>query len=770
MSDTTSQTENPWPSTSSNELVFILDCANKVEEQLLRNWISDSQTPDSPEYSTAVIHLTAGRGEIDSKDLASKLEQDNEVLLAPVRVVWIPEKDFNDTKLSIRDFVFGDPRRPPAFRAKQILQKSPNRAICVAAAPGTIGELKQRFSLLQHSDQQNVFAPYVAQQAGISLDVAERRLQGGRYKVPRYVSQNLTASKAFNDDVAILAKNEDRDPADLMKESAKYMKEMISIPSTFYLDLYAKFNKYVLGLGYEDEIVCDKNDIEKMRTLVRENPALLLWTHKTYLDGMVLPRVLYDNDFPTPHMFGGANMNFLGLGYLLRRAGAIFIRRTFQDNPLYKLTLRHYIGYLMQKRFPMSWAFEGTRSRLGKLMPPRYGLLKYVLEACYEAGSENIHIIPISISYDIIRDVDEYATEQTGRAKSAESLSWFIGYIASLRKPMGRAYMDMGEPVILATAPDPNDSLALSKVAFEVAVAANKVTPITLPSIVCMSLLGAAPQAITTIELKQAVQALHDWAQIRGIRISSDFQPKNALHTQKVLDLMVDEGMVARYDEGPDEVYGIAPEQHPVASYYRNTVIHFFVNKAIIELSLLAASDAPAENASETFWSEVDRLRDLFKFEFFYAPTEEFHQEIRQELTRCDAHWEAKIGGGQAVYLQLFECMTPLVAHTVLLTYAEAYTVVSDLLARLKPGETMDQKTVVDTALKYGRQAYMQRRISSEASIGKILFKNAYQLFSHRNLTEGEGSELAEKRIASARELHDLIKQLNRIAAIANAR
>ena len=95
-----------------------------------------------------------------------------------------------------------------------------------------------------------------------------------------------------------------------------------------------------------------------------------------------------------PHMFGGANMNFPGLGFLLHRAGAIFIKRSFQDNELYKTTLRHYIGYLMEKRFPMNWAFEGTRSRMGKLMPPRYGLLKYVLEACHAADARKIHIIP----------------------------------------------------------------------------------------------------------------------------------------------------------------------------------------------------------------------------------------------------------------------------------------------------------------------------------------------------------------------------------------
>ncbi len=76
-------------------------------------------------------------------------------------------------------------------------------------------------------------------------------------------------------------------------------------------------------------------------------------------------------------------------------------------------------------------------------------------------------------------------------------------------------------------------------------------------------------------------------------------------------------------------MYGIGLDQHAVASYYRNTVIHFFVNKAIIELALLKASENEGPDALDVFWTEVDQLRDLFKFEFFYAPTEEFHQQIR---------------------------------------------------------------------------------------------------------------------------------------------
>ena len=584
--------------------------------------------------------------------------------------------------------------------------------------------------------------------------------------MPRYVAESMLANRGYNEALDKLAEEEGKSKTALLEEAAGYMKEMISVPRTFWLDFYARFNNFCLGLGYEDKIVYDQKDVEQLRSVVRDHPSLLLWTHKTYLDGMVVPKVMYENDFPMPHMFGGANLSFAGLGFLIRRSGGIFIRRSFQDNQLYKITLRQYIGYLMEKRFPMNWAFEGTRSRMGKLMPPRYGLLKYVLEACHATDARNIHIVPVSISYDLIRDVEEYATEQTGMGKGPESLRWFIGYVRSLARPMGKVYMDIGEPVVLDRAPDPDDSLAISKIAFEVAVEANRVTPITFPSLVTMSLLGAAPKALTEAEVVEDMRTLLTWAEQRNLRISADFDRAYADQMDGLLGLMIDERIVTRYDEGPETVYGIALEQHSVASYYRNTIIHFFVNKAIIELSLAKATETENPEAETVFWKEVDHLRDLFKFEFFYSPTEEFHRQIQEELDRLDLDWQQLVTQGVAGFQLMLPGLTPLVSHVTLLTYAEAYSVVADLLARLDPSESLEEQDCIGQALKLGKQAYLQRRISSESSIGKLLFKNGFQLLKNQNLTVGGTDSIKEKRAAMALELRDVQRRIEVIRAI----
>jgi len=106
---------------------------------------------------------------------------------------------------------------------------------------------------------------------------------------------------------------------------------------------------------------------------------------------------------------GGINLNFFPIGPLLRRTGLFFIRRSFKDNELYKIVLRSYFDFLIEKRFPIEWYMEGGRSRSGKLGPPRFGLLHYISESLRSGRADDIKLIPLSIAYDQIQDLPDYA-------------------------------------------------------------------------------------------------------------------------------------------------------------------------------------------------------------------------------------------------------------------------------------------------------------------------------------------------------------------------
>lgn len=753
---------SPWPE-GTEHVLFLLDVASQTERELLTEWI-ERHRPETRAYTSVILSLRDDRQAIAPRQLSQLLSANDDWIVAPLRIGWMPSSKALQSGPRFSDLLRGN-RIPGNLRARYILRYQPASVHLISGASAPQAELAERYTqnyALHPTQHHEDFAVFVGRQAAIVLDMAERRLRGGRYKVPRYVAASLRNNIDFKERLYALAEQRGEPRSTIMREVNDYFREMISIPTAFWLDVWIKFCNFCLGLGYEPNLNYRTEDLEQVRHWVRHHPSALLWTHKTYIDGFVVPKILFDNDFPIPHFFGGANLNIPFLGFLVRRAGGIFIKRSFTDNEVYKACLRQYIGYLMEKRFPLTWSFEGTRSRLGKLMPPKYGVLKYVLEGCYNADAHDVHIIPVTVSYDLIRDAEEYAREQAGVPKAPESLRWLVGYIRSLAKPMGKIYVDFGEPVVLPKTPDPDDRLAISKIAFQVAVEANRVTPITYPAVVCMALLGVYPRALTESEVSDEVARIVAWARGRDLRMSLDFDRQHEEGIDKLLQLMIDENILTRFDGGLNTVYGIAAGRAAVASYYRNTIAHYFVNKAITELALLAVSDRDARGGEGVvlFWEEVGALRDLFKFEFFYPPTDVFQAEIAAELTRILPNWETEIARGAKGARKLLLSMDLQAAHMVLQIFAESYSLGAEILAELAPEETIDESQFIDRCMNYGKQAYLQRRISSEASMGKLLFKNAWSVFSSRGLNEAATADLKAARQAQREQLHTIVRRV----------
>lgn len=759
---------NPWQQIDSDQVLFIIDAAHGVEESLLMQWLSNTkaQLGYAGSVSHCVVPIAHDPEEIETQGLEMALQLNDTALVVPVRVIWKTSFDEIKDKPRFKDLLRGNPRRPSQKKAQRILDDDPSRALCIMGKPATIGDLASRYQHRRDIWEVDAdLAGYVAEQASLALEVAERRLRGSRYKVPRQVSKEVRASDRYHKGLLEISEQTGDSEETLRSRALPYFKELVATPHNFWQDVAGAFNRWVISLGYENKLVVDAEKLDRFRSMVREHPSALLWTHKTHMDGITMQSVLFEHDFPPPHTMGGINMAFAGVGFLARNSGAIFIRRSFQDNPLYKLVLREYLSYLLEKRFPLTWSFEGTRSRVGKLMPPRYGMLKYVMDAMQSSSADQLHLIPVAINYDMNNDVKDYAAEQSGAIKRPESLSWFVSYLRRMRRPLGRIYVDFGEPVVVQKSSFYDDPLALQKTAFKIGVEANRVTPITLTSLMCLSLLGAAPRAQTIEELSDNMDALRDWTKGRDIRFTSDFDDDNQAHMQELITHVVNSELINRYDEGPETVYAVAADKHAMASYYRNTIVHHFVNKAIAELSLIEAANSSG-SAIEAFYAQADYLKDMFKFEFFYEPTDEFHANIKKELTAFDRDWETKMDSREYV-LSLLRSMEPLVTHCSLQPYIEAYRIVADVFAGLNEDETLDEKNLVAAAFRYGNQAYLQRRISSRASIGQILFSNGYKLLDSYGLVDVGADDLVERRKKISKELRVLSHRVEQVRVLA---
>ncbi len=774
--------EPAFPEARGRRVLFLLDTASRLERKLLEAWIR-RHTP--PGASVEALSLPSSRrrryGRLDPR-LEPALAAGDDPLLAPLRVVWRPVKRDGRREARLSDLAkLGDPRDPNRIREHWVLRHARERVRIVAGEPATASALRERWQERAVADTGATlgFAEFVLRQAGLVLDIAERRLRGARYKVPRFVHEDILSRPAFRGELRRLATSLDRPYAYVLRQATSNLREIAATHTPFVIDLVVQFWQWMARRGYREVLHHEPAQLDRIRALSQRHPVVFLPTHKSNLDHGVLQILLHENGLPPNHTAGGINMNFFPVGPLVRRAGVFFIRRSFKDNEIYKLVLRHYIDFLVEKRFPLEWYIEGGRSRSGKLLPPRFGMLAYVVDAYRRGKSEDVSLVPVSICYDQISDVSDYAAEQLGAAKEREGFFWFVRILRRLGRRYGRIVVRFGEPLSLASAlgepdptapPDPDErALGLQKIGFEVCVRINQATPITPIALVCLALLGRGDRALSLSEMQEALHNLLAYVERRKLPVSEELTLHTPEGLRHNLNLLVENGLLTRFDEGPDVVWGIAARQHLAAAYYRNTVIHYFVNGAIAELSLLRAAEPDVQDRRREFREEALRLRDLLKFEFFFSEKETFEAELAAEVALHDPHWQNAFEGGPAALADLVTRFKPFSAHRILRPFVEAYRVVGDALARRDPSRPVEDEPFLRECLALGRQYVLQRRLREEA-ISKVVFASALRLARNRDLVAPGAPDLAARRETFARQLREVMRRVEGVEALVRAR
>lgn len=765
----------------ARRVVYLLDAASSFEQRLLERWIADNNAPEGgvPEAIPIPCYRRTRRRALDPR-LESCIAADDDPLLAPLRIAWLPPDHDTRRTPGLRELLsVGDPRDPGRWRQRWIHRRHPDRVSVIAGEYAPVSELRDRWRRTGTTENMGL-AEFVVRQATLTLERAERRYRGNRYKVPRFVYEDILARPAFRAGVAAVARELGESEASVFKRAQSNLREIAATHSPYMIDLAAQLTRRLYTQAYGEQLRYDRGRLAEIYALAQRYPVVFLPSHKSNLDHLVLQYMLHENGHPPNHTAGGINMNFFPMGPLMRRSGVFFIRRTFKDNPTYKFVLRHYIDYLVEKRFPLEWYIEGGRSRSGKLLPPRFGLLANVVDSYRRGKAEDVYLIPVAIAYDQITDVQDYTAEQRGAAKQTESFTWFVKVIRGLRRKLGEIHLQFGEPVALSKVVGPSDptaeprddedAIAIQKLAFEVSVRINRATPITPNSLVALALLGVGDRAMSLDQIVGVLRNIVVYVRRRRLNTAGDLDLDTADGVRRHLDTLVAGGVVTVFAEGPDAVYQIGPDQHLAAAYYRNTIAHFFVNGAIAEMALLAAAESADAGAVAVFWDEAFRLRDLLKFEFFFADKETFRGELTDEIALHDADWVTEVAKGPAAIQALVRRFKPLSAHRVLLPFLEAYRVVGDQLQRENVAAPIDQPAFLARCLALAKQYVLQRRIRSAESVSQVLFATVVKLAANRGLLDPATPDLAARRQAFAEELRRAVRRTEAIDALAASR
>lgn len=605
--------------------------------------------------------------------------------------------------------------------------------------------------IADHDDRGSLdsIATFVTRRAWRVLDLEERRLRGNRYKTARFIPEAIFSRREFKETIARVAAEEGITPETAEKRAARYLDEIAAKQSPLVIDLVANAIHKLYHQGY-GQILYEPAEVATIAQLGEKHPVVFLPSHRSNLDRLSLQMVLWENDLPPNHTAGGINLNFFPIGHLLRRTGVFFIRRSFRDNNLYKAVLQHYLDYLIEKRFSMEWYMEGGRSRSGRLLPPRMGLLNYVVDAQQRGKAEDVMLVPLSIAYDQIQDVPSYAREAQGYAKERESIGWLFRAVRSMRRRYGNIHIRFGDPVSVASMAqdtDPDEpTLGVQKLAFEVMYRIGQATPITPITIVSISLLIAQGQARTPAELAAQVRDLALFIDVRNLPSTEDLH-LSEVQLLAVLRWLEEHENVSSHQAIGREVFWLTDDQMVRVSYYRNTIVHFFITRSIAEIAMATLIDSDRISV-DSFYEAALRMRDLLKFEFFFPEKDKFLKRLADDIEVDVAGWLNMLVtmGPEAVLSK----MGHGVSSWALLPFLDAYQVVGDELESL--AKPFDEKSFLKGCLDRARMYRIEGHAISGESASQILFKSALLLARNRDLLDDDAL-VADRRSIFAEEI-----------------
>ncbi|MFI3255838.1 MAG: 1-acyl-sn-glycerol-3-phosphate acyltransferase [Psittacicella sp.] len=366
------------------------------------------------------------------------------------------------------------------------------------------------------------------------------------------------------------------------KEAKQIINEMASNMNYTGLRLSDKIFKIIWTKLYKGINVLGAKKLREISS--KGENIVYIASHRSHLDYLLLSYVLHHEGLALPHIAAGVNLNFKGGGAILRRGGAFFIRRNFQGNRLYSSIFKEYISNLFLRGNPIEFFIEGGRSRTGKLLNPKTGVLSVLLSAA-ENNNIPITIVPVYIGYERTVEVGSYHAEIKGAKKEKESIFLMLKALKTFRN-FGECYLNFGEPINIDYSKiesfNKKDTLNIAnKIMFNI----NSAASLNSISLICSSLLmnsGSLEKAKLAKHINTLIELINNTKYSKTINTPKK-SPKEIIEhslTVKYLGIQLNSNNKIYLDE-----VGLYS-----SIYYFNNIRHVFILPSLIALYILKHS------------------------------------------------------------------------------------------------------------------------------------------------------------------------------------
>lgn len=380
--------------------------------------------------------------------------------------------------------------------------------------------------------------------------------------------------------------------------------------------------------------------LERFKKAVQESTVVLVPTHRSHLDYVLLGSVLYRSNLNPALIAAGINLSFWPAGPIARRLGAYFVRRDARDFPLHGLILKRYVTYLIKRGHLQEFFIEGGRSRNGKMRAPRFGLLSVFISAYLRGLRKDILFVPVSISYEQVIEDHVFGDEDSGKEKRKESIFSLIKARKMLRQKYGDVVITFGDPVSTAdfcerfrslpVEQGPDKRKLISSFALEIVQNIRAQLSIPLTSLTCTALMSAPDYGLTKLDLEKSIKNLATLAEImRKVgQLHGDYTPEMRGFLEHKVELspsLFKGDVIVQLQAVTEELYAVPEHKRFIANFYRNMTVHLFVPHALLAVLDLLERDLRPD--------ECKPLYSLFSFDQQLPPWSEFEKLIADLVT-----------------------------------------------------------------------------------------------------------------------------------------
>ncbi|MEN8779188.1 MAG: glycerol-3-phosphate 1-O-acyltransferase PlsB [Glaciecola sp.] len=374
----------------------------------------------------------------------------------------------------------------------------------------------------------------------------------------------------------------------------------------------------------------------KVRELARNGHEIIyVPCHRSHMDYLLLTYVIYHEGLVTPHIAAGINLNFWPAGPIFRRAGAFFLRRSFAGNKVYTAVFREYLELLFNKGYSVKYYPEGGRSRTGRLLPPKTGMLAMTVQAMTKGINRPVSIVPVYIGYENVMEVSSYVKELKGKSKKKESPLQVLGAIKKLRN-YGHGYLNFGEPIQLNKfldqhAPEWSNNIdaddltkkpqwltpAVNCLADNIMLEINKSAALNGMAMVSLCLLASKTMTMSQTEIEQSI---NDYLMLFKALPFSDTMSIPAYSAPELVnDVLALKRLEVKKDKYGSLVSPFAGKAVAL-TYYRNNIIHLFALPSLITALVFSKNGCEKSHIMTTVKTIYPLLRNEL---FIYFTLEE---------------------------------------------------------------------------------------------------------------------------------------------------